>query len=78
MHLYRSRVGLFLAATQLALQAATPVPVDASSFHCLTDMKPVRGFFVDNLLGKTNATLAAARSKSGKAYPNMSITLFCI
>lgn len=45
------------------------IHVDASSFDCVTDMQPVRGFYVDNLLGQVEETIAVANSKSGGRYP---------
>jgi hypothetical protein len=45
------------------------VIVDAKSFRCIRDMTPVRYFYVDNLLGDLDATLAAAKSPTGGEYP---------
>jgi hypothetical protein len=45
------------------------VAVDARSFGCITQLKPVRGFYVGNLLGNLKGTLAVARSKTGGVYP---------
>lgn len=42
---------------------------DESVFGCIRDMHPVRGFFVDNLLGDTEATLDVANSETGGTYP---------
>ncbi len=52
-----------------AAAAASEVSVTDASFRCIRDMTPVRGFFVDNLLGDLEATLAVAESPAGKAYP---------
>jgi hypothetical protein len=49
--------------------AAQPVEVSKDSFKCLTKMTPVRGFFVDNLLGNLEDTLAAAEATNGAVYP---------
>ena len=49
--------------------AAPDVKVTASSFRSLKAMTPVRGFFVDNLLGDLDGTLKVARSKNGGTYP---------
>jgi mono/diheme cytochrome c family protein len=49
--------------------AGRDVTVSARSFRALSRMTPVRGFFVDNLLGHLDATLAVARSRSGGQYP---------
>ena len=34
--------------------------IDAKSFRCITEMTHVRQFYVDNLLGNLDATLAVA------------------
>jgi hypothetical protein len=49
--------------------ASGKVNVDAKSFRCIRDMTAVRYFYVDNLLGDLEATLAAARSPTGGEYP---------
>jgi hypothetical protein len=51
----------------------TAVDVDADSFGCIRDMKPVRHFFVDNLLGDATSTVAAANAPEGALYPVGSI-----
>jgi hypothetical protein len=43
--------------------------IDAKSFRCIRQMTPVRGFYVDNLRGNLDATLAAANSSTGAVYP---------
>jgi hypothetical protein len=48
---------------------AQTVEVNEDSFKCLTEMAPVRGFFVDNLLGDLQSTLAAAKTVNGAVYP---------
>ncbi len=58
----------------LAVQAnAEVVNFDESDFKCLAQMTPVRGFFVDNLLGDLEATLAVAKSETGGVYPPGSV-----
>ena len=47
--------------------------IDAKSFKCITKMTPVRRFYVDNLRGNLNATLAAANSTTGAVYPSGSV-----
>lgn len=70
----------FLRTTTLAFMAslitltsyasdADDLSVDESSFQCLSDMTAVRHFFVDNLLGDVDATLAVANSPDGGSYP---------
>ena len=49
------------------------VMVSDDSFVCLSNMQPVRGFFVGNLLGKVEETLAAAKAPAGAPYPPGSI-----
>lgn len=53
--------------------AAAPVTITEKSFRCLTDMAPVRGFYVDNLAGNLQGTLAVARSSTGGSYPAGSV-----
>lgn len=45
----------------------------AESFGCVRDMTPVRGFYVDNLDGDLDATLAVAQSPTGGVYPPGSV-----
>jgi len=47
--------------------------IDAKSFRCITKMTPVRQFYVDNLKGQLDATLAAANSPTGAVYPPGSV-----
>jgi len=58
-----------------ATLAAAPKPLEITeaSFTCIRDMKAVRGFFVSNLLGNTDATLAAANAPDGAKYPPGSV-----
>lgn len=51
------------------LVSAQTVEVDDDSFKCLTEMTPVRGFFVDNILGDLEATVKAAESEKDIVYP---------
>ena len=48
------------------------VKVDDNSFKCITDMTPVRHFYVDNLLGSVEATVAVATAGKGD-YPEGSV-----
>ena len=45
---------------------------DAESFGCIRDMSAVRGFYVDNLKGDLDATLAVANAGTG-TYPEGSV-----
>ena len=62
-----------------ASYAATPeaasavVTIDEESFSCIREMTPVRHFYVDNLLGDIEGTLAAANSPEGAVYPTGSV-----
>jgi hypothetical protein len=47
--------------------------IEANSFRCMTRMTPVRQFYVDNLRGNLEATLAAANSAGGAVYPPGSV-----
>jgi len=48
------------------------VKVDNTSFKCITDMTPVRHFYVDNLLGNLEGTVAVAKAGTGD-YPEGSV-----
>jgi hypothetical protein len=64
---------LLVAAAQAADNASEPkVKVDDNSFKCITDMTPVRHFYVDNLLGNVEATAAVAKAGKGD-YPEGSV-----
>ncbi len=56
-------------ATVAGAAARKPLEISAASFGCIRDMKAVRGFYVTNLLGDMDATLAAANAPDGAAYP---------
>jgi hypothetical protein len=60
---------VLLMATAPAYPAEKSIAIDGSSFRCIRQMTPVRHFYVDNLLGQIDATLAAANAKSGAVYP---------
>lgn len=62
-----------LAISQLMAQSGQTIDVDDTTFDCLTDMTPVRGFFVNNLLGDLEATVAAANAPEGAPYPTGSV-----
>ncbi|MDQ1468011.1 MAG: hypothetical protein QOH10_2426 [Actinomycetota bacterium] len=65
----------YRAATTTTRPAATSttavadVHVTASDFRSLKTMTPIRGFFVANLLGNLDATVAVAKSRTGGVYP---------
>ena len=62
-----------LGVPRVTSAAPAPIPVDAGTFGCISALKPVRGFFVGNLLGQLPATLKVARSKTGGVYPPGSV-----
>jgi hypothetical protein len=69
-----ARLALFasLVATPCAHAAIGTdgkVAVDGKSFGCITQMQPVRGFYVGNLRGNLKGTLSVANSKTGGVYP---------
>ena len=49
------------------------VIVDEKSFSCIREMTAVRHFYVDNLLGDIDGTLAAANAPDGAIYPAGSV-----
>lgn len=49
--------------------SADPLKISKEDFKCLAEMTPVRGFFVDNLAGDLDATVAVANSDTGSVYP---------
>src|SRR5215468_2758019 len=64
---------LLVAAAQAADNASEPkVKVDDNSFKCITDMTPVRHFYIDNLLGNLEGTVAVATADRGE-YPEGSV-----
>src|SRR5215472_7318384 len=67
-------MSLFAAVyAQAADKTSEPkVKVDDKSFKCITDMTPVRHFYVDNLLGNVAATVAVATAGKGD-YPEGSV-----
>ncbi len=50
-----------------------PVVIADSSFRCIREMTAVRHFYVDNLLGNLEGTLAAANAPKGAIYPPGSV-----
>ena len=67
-----------LAACGKQESAATPatpakLEITEESFSCIRDMVDVGRFYVDNLLGDQDATVAVAMSETGGVYPVGSI-----
>ena len=67
-------VFLFAAAHGSAADngSEAKVKVDNNSFKCMTEMTPVRHFYVDNLLGHLDETVAVAKAGTGD-YPEGSV-----
>ena len=64
-------LSLFLCFFSVASTVAEPAP-DAENLGCIRDMTPVRGFFVSNLQGDLDKTLAVANAGTG-SYPEGSV-----
>jgi hypothetical protein len=66
----KERVSAVLCGVPLLLSAGlgNAMDIDTKSFRCITKMTPVRQFYVDNLRGNLDATLAAANSATGAVY----------
>lgn len=68
---------LALAALVLGTVAqmawATGIDISEQSFRCIRQMTPVRHFYVDNLAGDLQGTLAAANAPQGAVYPPGSV-----
>lgn len=61
------------AANNTPVIETLAVNVDENSFSCIREMSPVRHFYVDNLLGDIESTLAAANNPKGAKYPTGSV-----
>ena len=61
------------AATPTVASNSPELAIDANSFVCLNEMTAVRHFYVENLLGDLEATLAIAESTDGGVYPPGSV-----
>ncbi|MGH9187753.1 MAG: hypothetical protein ACRD0U_18395 [Acidimicrobiales bacterium] len=57
------------ADTSVVDEPVEDVVVEADDFKPLADMTPVREFFVDNVAGDLDATLAVANDPDGGVYP---------
>jgi len=61
-----------LACASPMLASSAPnrtLNITGAAFRCITEMTRVRHFYVDNLAGNLQGTLAVANSASGGAYP---------
>jgi hypothetical protein len=61
------------APVEASAAASAAFEITEASFRCIRDMTPVRGFYVDNLLGDLEATVAVAESPTGGVYPPGSV-----
>jgi hypothetical protein len=61
--------GALLVTALLSANGLADDAITAERFGCIRDMTPVRGFFVANLQGALEATLAVANAPEGKRYP---------
>jgi hypothetical protein len=60
------------APEQLAVAkpaSAKTLTITDASFSCIRDLKAVRGYYVGNLLGNVDATVAVAMKGEGGDYP---------
>jgi hypothetical protein len=64
---------LLLVGQSNSADNAKQIEITDASFTCLTDMQKAGDFFIDNLLGNLEATLAVALSESGGKYPAGSV-----
>ncbi len=62
-----------MAAAPAVKAAPKPLEITEASFGCIRDLKAVRGYYVGNLLGDIDATLAAATAADGAKYPPGSV-----
>lgn len=60
-------------AVAFAEEDAAEIDIAADSFRCLEEMTPVKHFYVDNVLGDLEATVAVAESEEGGVYPPGSV-----
>jgi mono/diheme cytochrome c family protein len=61
------------ALAVVGLATAESIAISETSFKCIRDMHPVRGFYVDSLNGNLDGTLAVANSATGGVYPPGSV-----
>lgn len=70
-----SIAAMAFSTSGLAAEQATngAIEISDSTFDCMRDMTKVDGFYVDNLLGDPQATIAVAGSPDGGIYPPGSV-----
>lgn len=64
---------LLAVATIGQVAFAASIDITDQSFRCMRQMTPVRHFYVDNLAGDLQGTLAAANNPKGAIYPPGSV-----
>jgi hypothetical protein len=62
-------LALVCSSADAGISSNGKVVVDDKSFGCIALLTSVRGFFVGNLLGNLQGTLAIAQSRTGGIYP---------
>lgn len=62
-----------LIVSLLPSLAVADVVVNDDTFSCLSDMQRVRHFYVDNIAGNLDETIAVANSPEGGTYPEGSV-----
>ena len=68
-----NRIGQVLAICVLSTGSlAGDITIDDETFSCIRDMTPVRGFFVSNVQGNLEETLAVSNAGTG-TYPEGSV-----
>ena len=65
--------GALLLVSFGAVPCEDHIHADASSFRCITSMTHVRQFYVDNIAGDLQGTIAAANMTDGAVYPPGSV-----
>lgn len=72
---FRCAVLALLLTAPLTGMAAekNSLEIAADDFGCITEMTPVRGFYVGNLMGNVEATLEVANAEDGGTWPPGSI-----
>lgn len=63
----------FLVSPGMMASDHAALEVNDDTFSCIRDMTPVRGFYVDNLSGDLDGTLAVANAAEGGVYPPGSV-----
>ncbi len=61
------------ALVSLSAHAEDSTEITAETFNCLADMTRVKHFYVDNLNGDIEATVAVASNDEGGVYPEGSV-----